>query len=168
MKVFFRLLGMVLVALPVSYSAYAELVVKECKISTPASEGSRSGLYQVFRKDGKLQASITESYNGYSVTYPEDKVEIQELPVAEGLTLEADLDSLNEAELQIVHAMHLMDPEYEGRFNVGFDLSKVRSATLYKMGEESNGITMTIVEAHDENRLLLGSFFSNLHIFACQ
>jgi len=58
----------------------------------------------------------------------------------------------------------------EGRFSAGFDLSKVRTVTVYKMGEDAEnpiGATL-IVEAFDSDKKALGSFLGGFLVAPCE
>jgi hypothetical protein len=69
----------------------------------------------------------------------------------------------------VAHALSLTtDPTFEGKFSAGLDLTQVRRAQVYAIGEESMFGTAAIVEAYDAANRPLGSFFGGFLVGACR
>lgn len=123
---------------------------------------------QIVDKDGVISSIVKQTQQGYTSSY-EDIAIISSDVVREGLTTESDPDTLNPAERLIVHAMTLTeDPVFGGEYSSGIDLTQVRSATLFQVGQSGNMGSSTIVEAKDKNGAILGSFLGGFLVAPCK
>src|SRR3989344_1100554 len=128
-------------------------LIKSCSTSLgmPGEEIAVETNISVFKNDSALSAIVSQTTNGHQMSYGEQVV-IEEHKVKAGLNSEIlmsdEIDNLNTAEKVIVHAMALTEgPDFEDSFSAGLDLTKVRSAKLYIVGEQSNMGMSVIVEA---------------------
>lgn len=112
------------------------------------------------------ERSATITQNGQSY---DEVVSISSLPIRAGLKTDSNIDELNLAEGLIVHALILSsDPDLKDSSNAGFDVSKARSATIYKVGKDGNIGMTAIVDAKDEAGKALGSFLGGFLVSACK
>ncbi len=120
-------------------------------------------------KNSELTMSFTQIINGKAVT-ESDTASIVSNTVRPGLIGELSEDeTLNLSEQLIVHAMLMSeDPDFEGVYSTGIDLTKVRSATVYTLGDSSQMVTSAIVETKDENGKVLGSFLGGFVVHPCK
>lgn len=62
------------------------------------------------------------------------------------------------------------EPILQGRFSAGFDLSKARTVTVYKIGDDAEnpiGFTL-VVEAFDYEKKALGLFLDGFLVAPCK
>lgn len=150
-----------------------EQIIKECSTSAKQMDtGTRvDSKIQIISKAGTLSARTTQTMDGMSTTF-EESAKIVEDSVRENLPTDVEspeIGNLNQAESMIAHALMLTnDPIFEGEFSAGFDLTKVRSAKLYVMGEVTNMGASAIVEARDAKNQLLGSFLGGFLVSPCK
>lgn len=149
-------------------------LIKSCSTSLgmPGEEIAVETNISVFKNDSALSAIVSQTTNGHQMSYGEQVV-IEEHKVKAGLNSEIlmsdEIDNLNTAEKVIVHAMALSEgPDFEDSFSAGLDLTKVRSAKLYIVGEQSNMGMSVIVEAKDANGKNLGSFLGGFLVSPCK
>lgn len=125
----------------------------------------------------KLDIRIIRKSDGTSVAFVrpegksryEDEVLIEEHKIRAGLTQDSDPDSLNSGESLIVHAMALEgDPEFQGAFQTGVELQRVRQVKVYQIGKKTRFGSTSIVEARDQQGTDLGSFLGGFLVSACK
>ena len=147
-----------------------DVVVKECSVTMKHLESNKTVdmTMKVIAKGNVLSSVITQTADG-NTSSSNDVAEVQEEKVRANLTVQSDPNDLNQAEGLIVHAMILSEaPELEGAYSAGIDLKKVRSAKMYTVGEKTRMGSATIVEAHDENNQVLGSFLGGFLVSPCK
>lgn len=152
-----------------AHSFAAETVVKECSTTINSPEGGaplQLNVKIMSKEDKTVYAKIVENDGKNTSTY-DDTAEISEGSVRENLNV--DGDDLNDAERLIAHALNVSkDPVLKKLFSTGIDLTKVRSAKMYLVGERTKFGSATIVEAKDANGKDLGSFLGGFLIGACK
>ena len=152
--------------------AFAD-VVKECSVSLTLGNNSMDMKMEVIDIDGALHSRVTQIVEGQTLTR-DDVADLHVWAVREGLasrSIEKDEDiaGLNEGESLILHAMTFdKDPELRVQFSSGIDLTKVRSVTLYTVGERARFGSTTIVEARDAEGKNLGSFLGGFLVSGCK
>lgn len=156
----------------VSSSAFAQdVVVKECSVTMKVLDSNETvdmTLKVIAKDDQSLEASVTEITDGTPSTYT-DVASVSEESVRAGLSSQSDLEGLNQAEGLIVHAMSISeDPVLQTIFSAGIDLTQVRSAKVYLIGEATNMGATAIVEAKDANNKVLGSFLGGFLVSPCK
>lgn len=161
-----------LLFLVVASAAQAETtVIKKCDVEIKmGEERAISSLMSIVSKDGKIVGEVTQKMGEDTVTRTENDVTITEASIRAGMTAES-IDpynnDLSEAELVIFHAMTVAaDPILQ--MQSGVDLSKVRSVKIYRLGPQTKFGSASIVEAKDENGVLLGSFLGGFLVGACK
>lgn len=151
------------VALTFSFSLFAT-PIKTCDtvLQMPEEAPIRSR-FVVNEVNGKLSATVTQMVEGETVSY-EDSATVGDFQVKEGLNEETDPEGLNSAEALVVHAMTV-----EGLgFKSGINLSKVRAAKVFTIGEVTNMGGTAIIEARDARGKLLGSFLGGFLVSPCK
>ena len=152
--------------------SFAETNVITCSTELPnmmEGKGTISTKMEVLEKDDDVFARVTQLGHSYN-----DKAEILEQDVREGLpddlTQKNSSDDFNMAEMLIIHAKTMEnDPVFEGMFSTGIeDLSLVRSATLYVVGEMGNMGGSVIVDAKDADGNSLGVFLGGFLVTPCE
>jgi len=148
----------------------ATSVIKTCSTTFPGIEPGQQSIATKIEilSDGKsMSAKVTQDGQSY-----DDIAEVNEQSVRADIPTDMEspsLDELNLAEKLISHAIVMStDPLFEGKFSAGLDLSKVRSAKLYIVGEQTNMGAPAIVEAKDESGAVLGSFLGGFFVTPCE
>lgn len=163
-----------LVFLAFAHAAQAkEKVIKSCETSVMSFE---TGLMQDLRfqvlegQNGKLSGRFEILKDGQIVEQGTTKAEIKSEKIRAGLKGDlSDIQGLNKGELLITHAMLLtQDPDMGGIFTVDMDLSKVRSAKIYVLGDQAEMGMTAIVEARDEKGQDMGSFLGGFLVGSCK
>lgn len=138
--------------------------IKTCKtVLQMPEETPIPSTFVINQVDGKLSATIIQKIEGETVSY-QDTASVGDFPVREGLTEESDPDGLNTAENLVIHAMSV-----EGLgLKSGINLSKVRAAKVFSIGEVTNMGGTAIVEARDGKGKLLGSYLGGFLVSPCR
>lgn len=138
--------------------------IKTCKtvLSFPEAEPVPS-TFEIVDTDGVLKTIVTQTVEGQTNTF-EDTATVGVFSVREGLSTESDPETLNRAENLVVHAMLVRDLGMKS----GVALEKVRSATVYTVGEATNMGSVAIVEARDSKNKPLGSYLGGLLVSPCK
>lgn len=151
--------------------AQYERVIKECStvLQLPGKKEKIPTLYRIFSDGKNHRAVYIQEIAGRRIITPED-VKILNEEVGTDLTWEAsDAGELNTAESLILHAkMMTEEKSFNGFFKAGLKLDKVRSATVYVVGETTRMGSTSIVEAKDKNGKDLGSFLGGFLLFPCK
>ena len=151
----------------------AETIIKTCNTTVSNLEevvSTTDMSIVITTNDLGETTAVTSTKTPNGVVDVQFKVEISEGQVREGLTADSDPDQLaNEAERLITHAMSLSeDPIMEGRFSTGIELSKVRSAKIFTLGDRTKFGSAAVVEVRDANDVVLGSFLGGFLVSPCK
>jgi hypothetical protein len=119
----------------------------------------------ISNEGGSLSAHVKETSAGKIVDDETEAVVATQYDVRANMT--ADLDDMNQGELLIEQASMLSKPEFKGLYSAGFDLSMVRSVTVYALGPKTNMGQASVVEARDAGGKNLGSFFGGFIVSPC-
>lgn len=162
------------VLLSLSSFAHADESLKVCQSSIPDLEKPRPFprypiKYEIVKRASGLVAIGTITVGGVSKAV-EIAATAGEFSVRPGVSAlddrkdSAEIMKLNQAEYAIfVTALSSRDPGFKDLANPGLDLSKIRSAKIYKMGDTSTPVYLgMIVEAKDEAGKDLGSFATGI------
>lgn len=154
---------LILATLVMNCSAFAG-TIKTCKtvLSLPETDPVPS-TFEIVDTNGALKSVITQTVEGQTNTY-EDSATVAVFPVRDGLNTESDPEALNEAENLVVHAMVLEEMGMKS----GIALRRVRSATVYTIGEVTNMGKTAIVEARDSKNKTLGSYLGGFLVSPCK
>ncbi len=155
-------------------AAATETVVKVCKTTVPnftgdSEEQQFSNLELTIVHNGKGLIARAKYESGQVLEEPATLEALPVRPGLKGIDEDAEIENVNTAEALVSHAMTLTQSAPE-IFQVGFDLSEVRMAQVYRIGTpEANSIGMTaVVEAYDGEAKPLGSFFGGFMANACK
>ena len=157
----------------ITMNAFAadKTLVKSCSsdIGLPG-EASVPTVVEIY-KTGTKFVGITKQQTNQGPVTNSDEATITEHSIRAGL--EADIENfpedLNMGEMLVTHALALTtDPIFEGQISAGLDLTKVRSAKVYLIGEMTKFGGMAIVEASDESGSALGSFLGGFIVSPCK
>lgn len=153
----------ILVTLTLTFSSFAG-TIKTCKtvLSMPEAPSIPSK-FEVVDTNGVLKAVVTQTVEGETSSY-EDTASVAEFTVREGLTSESDPELLNSGENLVVHAMTLQEMGMKS----GVALHKIRSATVYTIGEVTNMGGTAIVEGRDSKNRPLGSYLGGFLVSPCK
>lgn len=152
--------------------SFAETNVITCSTELPnmmEGKGTISTKVEVLEDKGEEFARITQLGHSYN-----DSVEILNQDVRAGLpedlTQRNSSEDFNMAEMLIIHAKTMEnDPVFEGMFSTGIeDLTLVRSATLYVVGETGNMGGTVLVDAKDADGNSLGVFLGGFLVTPCE
>lgn len=142
------------------------------KIAMPDSPTTEMDIRIFLNNKGDFAATYSTKQNGVTVKSEVVNVDAMKGSVREGLTGE-DLESDDGSEVErfIVHALAItQDKELKDYFSAGFDLTKVRDATVYLIAPrpEDNIGKAAVIQARDADGKVLGSFLGGLFVTPCQ
>lgn len=109
------------------------------------------------KSDKSLHAVTVTRSKGETRTF-NDRVQVVEGSVREGITEDSNIDNLNETESVIAGAMTFTGKLVDHKMSAGLDLAKVRKAKMYAIGDYTRMGALTVVEAYDQEGAILGSF----------
>lgn len=142
--------------------ASADTLIKTCEFTMPTMGGDSKPFTEVYlvmeSANGKIYANKFHKGDS-SQNEANASVKVSRHPVRSGLTSRIDRASLNEGEKRVLSAMEAQDEIFEGLFDVGFSLNRVRSVTLYEIPYPSIDFFPAIVDALDGSGQRLGSYF---------
>lgn len=157
-----------------------DLVVKECTtvikfFDPPATMVEK---FRIIRSENSYLLEETKSMSGVT-NVSQSRLSVKEESVRQSLNLTTNSEGLNLAESRIVHAMKIYKDSLFNDTNLfGFDFKKIRSAKIYIIGgelmtfiingEPNQDHSPLIVELHDSNNKILGSFYSGFQIEPCR
>ncbi len=147
------------------FAAQTEILSCSTKIEFPGVPALET-LMQIIDKDGQLVSLVTQA----GITR-EDKADFSEHKIRAALTGEADLSNstLNQGEKLIAHALTLQsDPVLAGLGKLSFDLTAIRSAKVYVVGDSDNMGLSAIVVASDASGKKLGTFLGGFLVSECK
>lgn len=168
----FRFIAATIVTLGCTHAVFAnDRVIKECSVTNMQLNGDKivsTNIQIIYNYKTGVYAKIQQGLDGNFGEYS-DTALISAESVRENLSRHTEPVGLNHAEGLIVHAMRLSeDPMFNGEYSAGLDLSKVRSAKMYTVGEMTNMGSTTIVEAKDADDKVLGSFLGGFLVSPCK
>lgn len=162
------LLSFVAVLATSAASAKEVPAIKSCDADLTFPGTPRSEMVARIYQDGNgLRAQLTIKQDGEENTLTET------VTVFSG-AVRADLNpdqaaNLTDAELFIAHAIaYTQEPELAALAKLPFDLKAVRSATVYQIGERTNMGAPAVIEAFDQDKKLLGTFFGGFYVAVCR
>lgn len=165
------LFAIILMCASIAGFASQESIVKTCstELSMPDMQPVSTKIEIAKNADGEFSAITTQTVDGFSMPRTENAQVFLDQEVRQNVLSASDNSDLNLAEKLISHAMLLEnDPVFEGSFSTGLDLTKIRSASVFLVGEISNMGGIAIVESKDENGKNIGSFLGGFLISPCQ
>lgn len=152
-----------LIAIAFSFHLFATPIKTCSTVLQIPEEDAIPSKFEIFESNGSLTAAVTQKIEGETVSYSE-KASVSDHAVQAGLSAETESETLNPAEALVVHAMVL-----EGLgMKSGVNLSKVRGARVFTIGEFSNMGGTAIVEARDIKGKTLGSYLGGFLVSPCK
>jgi len=148
----------------------ASPLLKKCAVSLKETDFSKpmNLTIRIFSKGRAFSALITQEI-GNEVANFNTFASISEMEVRQNFVNDSNRSELNRAERLVRHAMVLTsEPMMKGAYSAGIDLSAVRKARLYTVGDANKMGSTTIVEAYDQKDLLLGSFLGGFFLSPCK
>lgn len=162
--------GVILIVL--SFPAFAQKVsiIKSCSTILPAFEGypgSKTNV-TIYQTKKFLFARALQTDDIYSRSSQLSADIIKDTIRAEIFTKSESIEDLNPAEIFIHRALTIVEqPKFKGILSAGFNIKKIRSATIYTTGRGASKIP-AIIEAKDKNGQLLGSFLLSTFVTPCK
>lgn len=162
------LLGFLAVLTTSAVSAKEAPVIKSCDADLTFPGSPRSEMASRIYRDGNaLRAQLTIKQDSEENTLTES------VTVFSG-AVRADLNpdeaaNLTDAELFIAHAIaYTEEPELASLAKLPFDLKAVRFATVYQIGERTDMGAPAVIDAFDQDKKLLGTFFGGFYVAVCR